>query len=40
MKSSCIQYTGTGMNAGKLPIGIQSFKEIRTHGYLYVDKTP
>ncbi|WP_394296011.1 AAA family ATPase [Methanospirillum hungatei] len=28
------------MNAGKLPIGIQSFKEIRTHGYLYVDKTP
>lgn len=28
------------MNAGKLPIGIQSFKEIRTRGYLYVDKTP
>jgi len=28
------------MQSGKLPIGIQSFKEIRTKGYLYVDKTP
>ncbi|HOL40896.1 MAG TPA: AAA family ATPase, partial [Methanospirillum sp.] len=24
----------------KLPIGIQSFVEIRTGGYVYVDKTP
>jgi len=24
----------------KLPIGIQSFREIRTGGYYYVDKTP
>lgn len=24
----------------KLPIGIQSFSEIRTGGYAYVDKTP
>ncbi|WP_214036880.1 AAA family ATPase, partial [Methanospirillum sp.] len=24
----------------KLPIGIQSFSEIRTSGYAYVDKTP
>ena len=23
----------------KLPIGIQSFEELRTEGYLYVDKT-
>ena len=23
----------------KLPIGIQTFKDIRTQGYLYVDKT-
>lgn len=23
----------------RLPVGIQSFKEIRTKGYLYVDKT-
>ncbi|NPA40208.1 MAG: AAA family ATPase, partial [Thermodesulfobacteria bacterium] len=24
----------------KFPIGIQSFEEIRTEGYYYVDKTP
>ncbi|SDE50404.1 AAA family ATPase, partial [Desulfuromonas thiophila] len=24
----------------KLPIGIQTFSEIRQEGYLYVDKTP
>ena len=23
----------------RLPVGIQSFKEIRTNGYVYVDKT-
>ena len=23
----------------KLPIGIQSFEDLRTEGYLYVDKT-
>ncbi len=28
------------MTSGLLPIGIQSFSEIRTKGYLYVDKTP
>jgi len=24
----------------KLPVGIQSFVEVRTEGYYYVDKTP
>ncbi len=24
----------------RLPIGIQNFREIRTHGYYYIDKTP
>jgi hypothetical protein len=28
------------MNPDKLPIGIQSFSEIRTRGFVYVDKTP
>lgn len=28
------------MSSPLLPIGIQSFEEIRTKGYLYVDKTP
>ena len=29
-----------GMNESrKLPIGVQSFEELRTEGYLYVDKT-
>ncbi len=28
------------MSRPKLPIGIQSFQEIRTKGYVYVDKTP
>lgn len=27
------------MNDRKLPVGIQSFEEIRKGGYLYVDKT-
>ncbi len=27
------------MNAEKLPVGIQSFNDIREEGYLYVDKT-
>jgi len=26
-------------NGRKLPVGIQSFEELRTNGYLYVDKT-
>ena len=26
-------------NIRRLPVGIQSFKEIRTNGYVYVDKT-
>ena len=29
----------TEMNDRRLPIGIQSFYEIRTKNYLYVDKT-
>ena len=29
----------TEMNDRKLPVGIQSFAEIRREGYLYVDKT-
>ncbi len=28
------------MTSRKLPIGIQSFQEMRTGGYAYVDKTP
>lgn len=27
------------MTERKLPVGIQSFEDIRTNGYLYVDKT-
>ncbi|MDR1595235.1 MAG: AAA family ATPase, partial [Prevotellaceae bacterium] len=27
------------MNTLKLPLGIQSFEEIRNNNYLYVDKT-
>ena len=27
------------MNDRRLPVGIQSFAEIRREGYLYVDKT-
>jgi len=27
------------MNLKKLPIGIQTFSEIRTKNYLYIDKT-
>ena len=26
-------------NGRKLPVGIQSFEDLRTTGYLYVDKT-
>ena len=29
----------TGTNERRLPVGIQSFEEIRKNGYLYVDKT-
>lgn len=29
----------TEMNDRRLPVGIQSFEEIRKGGYLYVDKT-
>ena len=28
------------MTRKKLPIGIQTFREIREEGYYYVDKTP
>jgi hypothetical protein len=28
-----------GMNTRKLPIGIQDFEDLRTNGYVYVDKT-
>ena len=31
--------TDTKMNERRLPVGIQSFEEIRKGGYLYVDKT-
>ena len=29
----------TETNERRLPVGIQSFEEIRKNGYLYVDKT-
>ncbi|MDD7080643.1 MAG: AAA family ATPase [Prevotella sp.] len=29
----------TYINKKRLPVGIQSFKEIRTQQYLYIDKT-
>jgi predicted AAA+ superfamily ATPase len=32
--------TGGVMQRKKLPIGIQTFREIRENGHYYVDKTP
>jgi hypothetical protein len=32
--------TPAAMTRQKLPIGIQTFREIREEGYYYVDKTP